>query len=137
METKTCTKCKLPKELDQFNKLRNGHSSYCKECNKSNLKKHYTENKQYYVDKQKEKRIKTREKCNEYKRGLVCTRCKFSFKDYPSVCEFHHTDKNKEIDPSSAINYSWNKFIAEVKKCIPLCANCHRIIHSDLNCPIV
>lgn len=45
--------------------------------------------------------------------------------------EFHHLDSNKkEFSISTvSINYSWDKVIQELDKCVLLCANCHREQH--------
>ena len=46
--------------------------------------------------------------------------------------EFHHINpKEKDITLSKAI-YSWEKTKEELKKCICVCANCHREIHEGL-----
>ena len=46
--------------------------------------------------------------------------------------EFHHLDPSKkEIELSREIK-SWEKMKEEVKKCICVCANCHREIHDGL-----
>ena len=59
METKICTKCKLPKKLSEFNETSNINLSYrsdCKECQKKYSKEHYDNNKQRYLDNQKIRR---------------------------------------------------------------------------------
>lgn len=61
METKICTKCKLPKKLSEFNETSNVITSLrgdCKECQKKYSKEHYTANKQRYLDNQKIRRSK-------------------------------------------------------------------------------
>lgn len=47
--------------------------------------------------------------------------------------EFHHLDeKDKEAEPSHIImRWSWEKALKELKKCILVCANCHREIHEN------
>lgn len=131
METKICYRCKEDKDICEFNKRGKGYASECRDCHKLYLKDHYEKNKQYYIDKSKKNINILREKCNEYKRELVCFDCGYSFKEHPSVCDFHHTDDNKEASPARISRQSWNKFLEEISKCIPLCANCHRIRHNS------
>lgn len=46
------------------------------------------------------------------------------------VYDFHHIDKEtKEFEISHPTTRSKEKIIAEIKKCVLLCANCHRIFH--------
>jgi predicted HNH restriction endonuclease len=61
--------------------------------------------------------------------GGVCDNCK---KGFPvSVFDFHHINpKEKKFAISNEItNKSMKELIVEAKKCILLCANCHRILH--------
>lgn len=132
METKICSRCKQEKDATQFNKKRKALSAYCKNCNIEINKEHYQSNKKAYADKRDLYKADLREKYIEYKKTLSCTDCGFSFKDYPSVCDFHHTEDNKEFDVAEIVRYSWFKFQQEIKKCVPLCANCHRIRHTKL-----
>lgn len=60
--------------------------------------------------------------------GGCCSACKGKFP--LAVYDFHHLEDKKD-DIASMFNYSSEEKIAEeVKKCILLCANCHRIIHA-------
>jgi hypothetical protein len=60
--------------------------------------------------------------------GGCCSVCKGKFP--LAVYDFHHLE-NKKDDIASMFNYSSEEKIAEeVKKCILLCANCHRITHA-------
>jgi hypothetical protein len=61
--------------------------------------------------------------------GGKCCRCGYS-KCYEAL-EFHHTDPNtKMFDWKKARSVSYDKMVAEVKKCNLVCANCHREIHA-------
>lgn len=47
--------------------------------------------------------------------------------------EFHHLNcNNKEFSISTIMNKNWNEIKNELKKCICVCANCHREIHNNL-----
>jgi hypothetical protein len=49
--------------------------------------------------------------------------------------DFHHLDPEvKEIGLANALvnPKSWSKIVAELKKCVAVCANCHREIHAGI-----
>ena len=63
------------------------------------------------------------------KQTLSCTHC--GHKDF-RVLEFHHLgDKDFDIGYYKSTGASKARIEAEIKKCIPLCANCHRIVHYE------
>jgi hypothetical protein len=61
--------------------------------------------------------------------GSRCAHCKQAF---PDCCyDFHHKDSSLDNDvPSTVLHCSWKRIVAELEKCIMLCANCHRIEHN-------
>jgi len=67
----------------------------------------------------------------EFKESQACTHCGFA---HPAVIDFHHVVRDKT---SKKVNHlvtdgSLKRAIEEATtKCIPLCANCHRILHWD------
>ena len=66
----------------------------------------------------------------EFKATLSCVKCK---QNHPATLDFHHVDSSKkEASVHSLIkNRAFKKAMEETKKCIVLCANCHRIHHYD------
>ena len=56
-----------------------------------------------------------------------------------SALDFHHLDPNiKEFSFAGNPNIGFDKAKEEVKKCILVCANCHREIHAGvIDCPTV
>lgn len=122
---KVCSKCKVPKELKEFDKKGNGLSSHCKECRREYVNSHYNRNKEYYKEKAKKTNRKYSDLYNELKRSLNCTDCGMSFKEHPYLCDFHHLDD--KLNNIANLKYSLNLLKEEIDKCIPLCANCHRI----------
>lgn len=91
-----------------------------------------------WYEKNKEKvkenvaRIKreNRNKFLQFKATLSCSHCGFS---HPAVIDFHHVvrDGTKQ-DINRLVSASrYKAAYEEIKKCIPLCANCHRILHWD------
>jgi 5-methylcytosine-specific restriction endonuclease McrA len=60
-------------------------------------------------------------------------KCQDCSNTYPmQVYDFHHLDGSTKTEILSLMfTYSWEKIEDELKKCAMLCANCHRIRHSD------
>lgn len=64
--------------------------------------------------------------------GGECVFCGYH-KDITAL-EFHHVDENeKEFGLSSdGLTRSWKRVKRELEKCVLVCANCHRELHSGL-----
>jgi len=130
---KECSLCNKIKEHSEFhkdkrNKRCKGLCYYCKEC--ANQK-----GRDYVRDKPKinlqiaSKKFKRKQKAIE----MFGNKCHDCLKTYPSCCyDFHHLDpKQKDLNPANAVSYSEETYMNEIKKCIMLCSNCHRIRHSS------
>lgn len=52
----------------------------------------------------------------------------------PAIFEFHHRDATqKEFGiGQDGIPRRWEKVVAELAKCVMLCANCHREVHAGV-----
>ena len=117
METKICTKCGKTLPVDQFNwrnKAKGTRRSECKFCHSSYMKQKYQEKK---------------EEVQEIKSECRCVKCGDS-RGY--VLDFHHInpdEKENTIARMTSNNYQLDKVYNEIKKCIVLCANCHREFH--------
>lgn len=67
----------------------------------------------------------------DYKKQLTCSDCGFNFSEFPECCDFHHIDPSeKDFVIRIAVSYSIERALKEISKCVPLCANCHRIRHA-------
>lgn len=77
----------------------------------------------------KERKVNTRIKLIK-ENGLSCSIC--GYNKSISALDFHHLDPTKkEFDLSARnMNRKYSSLLEESKKCILLCANCHREIHS-------
>ena len=76
---------------------------------------------------------RNREWVTEYKKGL---KCKFCGESRPLCLDFHHKDpKTKKKKVSALVNTSYSLAViqAEIDKCEVVCANCHRILHYNIN----
>ena len=102
-----CTECSREYVYDK--KIRGGHTrTVCNSCMANR------------------KRFKRKQKCLNYLGGS-CSIC--GYNKCEAALEFHH-ENNKNENVSQLVQQ--NKLKAakdEIKKCTPLCANCHRIRH--------
>jgi DNA-binding CsgD family transcriptional regulator len=74
-------------------------------------------------------RKRLKERAVEYKGGM-CECC--GYDRAIEALEFHHKNPNdKDFHPSGK-SISWVRMKKEIDKCIMVCANCHREIHSGL-----
>lgn len=122
-------------------------------------KAYYARNKDKIKERQKENYLANRDKLLEYQRayrasnkekildrtrnkrrqrlelgikllGGKCVRCNGQFD--PCQYDFHHLNPDdKDFTIGENVLVSEEKFINEVKKCILLCANCHRLEHKE------
>lgn len=112
MRCKYCNQEKLETDFEISKKV-NGKEYRRKKC------------KRCKQDTQNKRREKTKEWLTEYKKTLTCSKC--GIEDY-RVIQFHHVD-GKDRNVSEMLTYSITAIENEIKKCIPLCANCHIIEH--------
>lgn len=129
---KKCFKCGVCKDASDFarhSKTKDGLQRQCRECQKAYRRSHYLKNKDKYKDKANRYRSEFRKWFNsEIKAKLNCQDCSDT---RWWVLDFHHTDPStKEIEISSLVSKcskSW--LMQELKKCVVLCASCHRHRH--------
>lgn len=93
-------------------------------------KKHYEKNKQAYIDRAAIVKRDIRTIWQTYKSTMSCLWCKEN--RHHSIIDFHHviTEGKKDVNRLIA-NGSLKQAMEEIKKCIPLCASCHRYLHND------
>ena len=66
----------------------------------------------------------------DIKTQLKCEKC--GYNEYPVALDFHHIDpatKDDKVSRWVSNSYKLDKTLAEMQKCICLCANCHRVFH--------
>jgi len=107
-----------------------------KKKHKEYSRKHYLKNQEEIIQKNKASKAQQKETWSEFKRGLKCTKCGF---DHIAALDFHHEDPStKEYNVNRLVsNKQFTKAYEEIKKCIVLCANCHRIHHYEEKAGII
>lgn len=95
------------------------------EKQRRSLRKHYANNKDYYIEKAKRLKESKRRFLNAVK-SYPCEDCGIGF---PSCAmQFDHRKReDKLFTPSTLINKGWPKLIDEIMKCDVVCANCHAV----------
>ena len=95
-------------------------------------REHYKKKTQYYKDKAKENKNILKIKVNEIKSSMKCETCG---ENHIACLDFHHKNPDKkDFNISNAVSRGWKleKILKEIEKCVILCANCHRKLHSNL-----
>ena len=134
---KTCCTCranKLPSDFNRRARSKDGLQQICRACSAARSRLYYkthTEVHRAATRKQRaERRRKFRQRTDEIKQRFGCRVCG----EYDVVClEFHHLDPSKkDFSIADAITHEWpwEKVLAEIRKCVCLCANCHRKVHA-------
>jgi len=91
-------------------------------------KKHYEKNKEARLKAISNRKKELRKEWTAYKSTLNCAHCG---ETHPATFDFHHIIKDpSNIKVSKLIqNQNYNGAREEIKKCMVLCANCHRKHH--------
>jgi 5-methylcytosine-specific restriction endonuclease McrA len=94
----------------------------------------YADRRSYLIEAVRRRRRVVRQKALAYK-GAPCQRC--GYDQCMEALEFHHLASSRKNFGISSKGYtrSWIKIRQELDKCILLCANCHREVHSELQLP--
>jgi len=81
------------------------------------------------VESVQKRRLKVKKMAVDYKGGN-CQKC--GYDKCIDALEFHHLDPSqKEFSPSTKGHCkSWDSIKKELDKCLLVCSNCHREIHS-------
>lgn len=119
---KTCKTCQKSLPISSFHtekKVVDGRTSNCRDCISA---------------KRQAKRKRERDKTNDIilvKKMAGCVCC--GYKEYPIALDLHHTDPSVKLDKLGAMKRAGvNKVLAEVDKCVVICAICHRLLHAGI-----
>jgi hypothetical protein len=93
-------------------------------------KKHYEKNKQAYIARAAVAKGNVYTIWRTYKSTLSCVWC--GENRHHTMLDFHHVITEGKNDVNRLVaNGLLKRAMEEIKKCIPLCANCHRYLHND------
>lgn len=119
---KVCKICNNKKSLTEF-----PSSGYYTRVDGTKEKSYKPECKVCLVEKQ---RNAYNTLWNKYFKA-VCSRC--GYDKTRAALELHHNgDDNKDFTFANRYSISEARFAEEAKKCVVLCANCHREVHEEL-----
>ena len=91
-------------------------------------KEFYKQNRERLLEYQNKRYNDSLEVFQRWRKTLKCCRCS---EDDVACLEFHHSDpETKENNVVRMISRSVKSVIKELKKCVVVCANCHRRIHA-------
>ncbi len=91
---------------------------------------YYANNKPTIIAASKASAKAYKDKWRSFKATLFCVKCG---QDHPATFDFHHVDSSTKEESINKLlkNRAFKRAMEEVKKCVVLCANCHRIHHHD------
>lgn len=132
-----CKKCSQELPIQEFARnpsRKNGLNDWCKSCYKQYFAEYYKNNKEkhraiaYSVNTKKSRYLKNL--VNTIKESRGCINCG---ENCPECLDFHHLDpkqKNFSIAEYMRKKSNPDTVLKEIEKCVVVCANCHRKIHS-------
>ena len=89
------------------------------------IRKHYYNNRKYYIDKAIRQKQELRKWVYSVKNSTPCMDCGIQYPHY--VTDFDHISNDKTMTVSRMINRGGAKQVKEeIKKCELVCSNCHR-----------
>ena len=138
MANRHCPRCDKGLPASKFNKKASGKDGlqpHCRRCQKAYKEAYYKRNSKAII---KAVGIGKRKRALQHYRKIIneyfingCVRC--CNKDF-RVLEFDHVSGNKEpVRGTEGVmsyvreGYSWKRIEKEIRKCVVLCCNCHKI----------
>lgn len=107
--------CKHHGETEFRRQTSNGKESwYCRIC---------------YTTRQRRLRAEKKARAVAHMGG-ACSRC--GYDKCINALEFHHLDPLTKEVKDEFRGWTWARILKEIEKCILVCSNCHREIHSEL-----
>ena len=130
---KRCWSCGETKPLDAYPRNRarpDGRGSTCRPCHRDLCRSWYRANRDEARERAHDGRIRRRsEGFDRIRAYLVQHPCVDCGESDPDVLGFDHRrleDKSFNISTLLSAGYSWDKVLAEIRKCDVRCANCHQ-----------
>lgn len=130
MTHKICRRCGESKEVSQFSrrmKSPDGLQDRCRQCNTEQARENYRANPERYAKLAIQRNEELKKRIRQLK-NVPCVDCGQSFD--PVCMDFDHLPeftKSMDISLMMRHRFSWEKILAETRKCEVVCANCHRL----------
>jgi hypothetical protein len=131
MKEKRCSKCDVIKSITEFRKNGNYWMGKCKSCQYEYTKTHNEKNKNRYKKyvKKSTKMCYDRGQTFMNKHRAICGCQKCGDKRYWLI-DYHHINPQEKDFPITYYKTAkLEKLKEEIRKCIPLCRNCHTDFH--------
>jgi len=130
---KICHKCgdaKIPGDFNVNRSRKDGRSETCRSCHSKYGKRHYEENKVYYLEKAARSRATVYQRLRAIvvaAKSVPCPDCGRTY--HPVVMDFDHVHgiKVQEIAVMVRNGVTESALRMELAKCEAVCANCHRL----------
>jgi hypothetical protein len=124
---KTCSDCKTEKTLEHFtyDKSRDRYLSICRKCVAIRTEAYRQNNKDKWKESSKKHNKKWSQIVNEWK-SQGCKKCG---ETRPHTIDAHHVNPKDKDFMVGTVMRGIKITKEELKKCIPLCSNCHRDFH--------
>lgn len=133
MRTKICQVCKTEKSIVQFYKhsaRKDGLRANCIDCGRKSSNEFYHKNPEPYKRRAKKFRKILKEKRKIWVNNIkVLYGCQLCGERDLEVLDFHHVDESKK-DFNITSSKTIKLLTEEINKCVVLCANDHRRVHS-------
>ena len=121
METKLCKICGRELPLEMFDEGRH----QCKDCRRAYRKQRRLEHPEIHRTQATRRQDRQGEWLNSIK-----TPCIVCGEADPICIDWHHVNPNDKSFQVSYGNHSKESILKEIQKCVCLCANCHRKVHT-------
>ena len=124
---KICTDCNIEKPLTEFtfDKSRNRHLSKCRKCMAIRTEAYRQKNKDKWRKNTADHAVKYNQLILEWK-SQGCKKCG---ETRTHVIDAHHINPKEKDFMVGTVMRGIKITKEELKKCIPLCSNCHRDFH--------
>lgn len=133
---RVCSCCKVAKDRSGYfahPRTFDGLQAACKECKRKKDREAYRLSQTRRASVQDRREIVrgfNRRLMQRYKGFCGCKLCSES---EPVALDLHHLDMTtKEHNPANMVSFSTEAMKGEIRKCVVLCANCHRKVHAGL-----
>jgi hypothetical protein len=103
---------------------------FCKTCNREIVRKN-EKTSDCWVCTNKKQRIRNISKVQELT-GKSCWFCGYNI--FWGALEFHHVNPENKLHNLSTreMQFSWDRILRELKKCVLACSCCHKEIHAGI-----